>query len=52
MILDGSIDRATHLNLSTSMPYSFVFGRDVQRQATYEVEVAFYVLQPEIHQDI
>ena len=46
MILNG-IDRATHL---TSMPYSFVFRQDVQRPATYEVEVALYVLQPEIYQ--
>ncbi len=48
MILNG-IDRATRL---TSMPYSFVFRQDVQRPATYEVEVAFYVLQPEIYQAI
>ncbi len=48
MILNGK-DRATHL---TSMPYSFVFRQDVQRPAIYEVEVAFYVLQPEIHQAI
>ncbi len=48
MIKDG-IDRATSLR---SMPYSFDFRQDVQRPATYEVEVAFYVLQPEIHQAI
>ena len=48
MIKDGE-DRVTRL---TSMPYSFEFRQDVQRPATYEVEVAFYVLQPEIHQDI
>ena len=48
MIKDG-IDRATRL---TSMPYSFDFRQDVQRPATYEVEVAFYVLQPDIYQAI
>ncbi len=48
LIKDGE-DRATRL---TSMPYSFEFRQDVQRPATYEVEVAFYVLQPEIHQAI
>ena len=44
LIKDG-VDRATRL---TSMPYSFVFRQDVQTPATYEVEVAFYVLQPDI----
>ena len=48
LIKDGE-DRATRL---TSMPFSFEFRQDVKRPATYEVDVAFYVLQPEIHQDI